>query len=121
MLRLLLCSFRAFAMLKSAKSCAFSAKAVQVSCIFVCKCCENYVRLLRMLFRLRRFGLVISVEIHRVAAVTVFVSGVCEVEIGKILCIFGERVVQCGGFDLRFRLKFIVLRRLWCSFLCLQR
>lgn len=38
----------AFATLKSSKSCAFSANAVHVSCIFVCKCCENYVRLRRV-------------------------------------------------------------------------
>ena len=57
----------------------------------------------------RQFRLVISIEIHCVAAVMVFVSGVCNVEIGKILCIFGECCAdflyfgcQDGEFVVRF-------------------
>ena len=73
MLRRLRCSFPTFATLKSAKSCVFSANAVQVSRILVAN-------------------------------------------VAKIMCDCGENMVQCGGFDLRFQLKFIVLRRLRCSF-----
>ena len=45
----------------------------------------------------------ISVEIHRVTAVMVFVAGGCHVEIGKILFGFGECVVVCGCFNVLFR------------------
>ena len=107
----------AFATLKSAKSCAFSANAVQISCIFVCKCCENYVRLLRILFRLRRFRLAISVEIHCVTAVRVFVSAFATLKSAKS-CAFSAKewcnaaVSMCYSSD--FQLVFVenIVRKL---------
>ena len=48
----------------------------------------------KMVVRRWWFGFAISVEIHCVSAVVVFVAVSCHVEIGKILCIFGESEVQ---------------------------
>ena len=64
---------------------------------------KNIVLKRRVLYLLRLLRFAISVEIHSVTAVMVFVSGCCHVEIGKTLCGFGESVVSCGGFNVLFK------------------
>ena len=64
---------------------------------------ENMVRKRRNGDALQRVDAWFTAFWFQKVAKTYSVSGICNVEIGKILCIFGKNVVQCSRFHVLFK------------------